>query len=185
MFSKEEIRLVLVIVVCSTILIASGIYFSISPSQKTGFFQISLTSPNGTILPPELNVNSDQNNVLTIAVQNSMGKTQTCRLDTELIILNSSGSSLNSIMLENNTLILNNTATWTKTFTYQINNNIKNNTTIKEIFFDNYTTNISENQYNQSLLFQFRFDLWVFNNSINNYTFTNTWVSSPFLNATT
>ena len=31
---------------------------------------------------------------------------------------------------------------------------------------------------------QFRFELWAFDNSLNNFYFTNIWVSSPFLNMT-
>lgn len=185
MLNKEEIRLASIIAICSTILLASCIYIYIFTPQKTAMFQLSLTSPDGAILPPELNATSGQSNALSIAVQNSMGDTQLCRLNTELLILNSSGNSLNSIVLNNYTFYLNNTDTWTKTFAYQVNIGFKNNPLITEIIFDNSPIQVSANQYNQSLLFQFRFDLWTYETSINNYTFTNTWVSSPFLCATT
>jgi hypothetical protein len=185
MFNKEEIRLASAITICSTILLASCIYIYIFTPQKTAFFQLSLTSPDGAILPPELNVTSGQSNALSIAVQNSMGNIQLCKLNIEFLILNFSGNSLDSIALNNHTFSLNNTDTWTQTFTYQFNNSFKNNQLTAEIVFDNSPIEISANQYNQSLLFQFRFDLWSYDNSVNNYVFTNTWVSSPFIHAMT
>lgn len=181
MLKKEEIRLASVIAICSTILLVSCVYFYIFAPQKTAFFQLSLTSPDGTILPPEINVTSGQSNTLSLAIQNSMGKAHQCRLNTELLILNSSGNSLNSIALNNYTFYLDNTDTWTRTFIYQMNNDFKNNSLTTEIVFNNSSIQVSANQYNQSLIFQFRFDLWVYNNLISDYSYTNTWVSSPFL----
>ncbi len=184
MLNKEEIRLAAVIAICSTILLASCIYiYSITP-QKTAFFQLSLTSPDGAILPAELNVTSGQNNDLSITVQNSMGNTQLCTLNVELLVLNSSFNSLNSMALSNYTFYISSNGIWAKNFTYQINNNLNNNQTL-QILFNNDQVQVSQNQYNQNLLFQFRFDLWAFNTSNNTYVFTNTWVSSPFLTVAT
>ena len=184
MLNKEEIRLAAVIAICSTILLSSCIYIYVFSSQKTAFFQLSLTSPDGAILPPELNVTLGQSNSLSVAVQNSMGSTQLCRLNAELLILNYSGTSLNSIALTNYTFYINSNGIWAKSFTYGINTNPNNNQTL-QILFDNVQVQVSQVQYNQTLLFQFRFNLWAYENSANAYVFTNTWVSSPFLNVTT
>lgn len=180
MLSKKEIRLAAAIAICATILVSSCIYIYIS-SPQAGFFQLSLTSPEGAILPPELNVTSGQNNALLLTVQNSMGSTQLCRLDAELLILNYTGNSLNSTALTSYSFYINSNGVWARNFTYQISG-----VQTLQILFDTTQTQISQNQYfNQTLLFQFRFNLWAYNNTASGYTFTNTWVSSPFLNETT
>jgi hypothetical protein len=184
MLNKEEVRLAAVIAICSTILLSACIYIYVSSPQKTAFFQLSLTSPSGAILPPELNVTSGHSNALSLTVQNSMGSTQLCRLNTELLILNSSGNLLNSTALTSYTFYINSNGVWAKNFTYEVNTSLNNNQTL-QILFDSYQTQVSQLQYNQTLLFQFRFNLWAYNASTSAYTFTNTWVSSPFLNETT
>jgi hypothetical protein len=183
MLNKEEIRLAAVIAICSTILLSACIYIYVSSPQKTSFFQLSLTSPDGAILPPEINVTSGQSNTLSIAVQNSMGSTQLCRLDTELLILNSTGNSLNSTALTSYTFYINSNGIWSKNFTYEVNSNLNNNQTL-QIIFDNAQVQVSQVQYNQTLLFQFRFNLSAYDTSASAYVSTNTWVSSPFLNVT-
>lgn len=183
MLSKEEIRLAAVIIICSAILLSSCIYIFIFASQRTTFFQLELTSPGGAILPPELNVTSGQNNSLLLTVQNSMGQNQQCILKTKLLILNSTGNSLNSLALGNYTFSINNADTWTKTFIYQVTN-YTNSPHNYEIIFDNIVIPVSAAQYDQSLIFQFRFDLWAYNDSIGSYSYTNTWVSSPFFQPT-
>ncbi len=180
MLSKEEVRLALVIVICSAILVSSCVYIFVFASEKTTFFQLSLTGPDGAILAPELNVASNENCSMLLTVQNSMGNNEQCRLDAELSILNSTGNLVNSTALNGYTFSINQNGTWNQTFTCQINNSTNDNVNI--ITFDN--TSFSAGQYNENLIFQFRFDLWAYNDTIGTYSYTNTWVSSPFLDPT-
>jgi hypothetical protein len=175
---NNNLRLAIVMIVCSIVLFASCAYLYLYTPQKTAYFQLSLTGSDGSILPPELSLISGQTSVFLVTVQNSMGSEQSCRLNVELIITNSSGTLLNSTSLPSYSFTMANNATWDKTFAYQANKSGASYSFVSDT--DHISANGSD--YGQNLLFQFKFTLQVFNKTTGAFESTRTWVSSPFLN---
>ena len=187
--TDQEIRLIETIFVCSILLVSAFVYILMSTTPKKSFFQLWVTDSNGLVLRPVLPVSSNQSYLMTLGVQNTMGCIEYCRLTTKFQSAPLLNVSAASAELGNFRFFLLDNETWTKTFSFIVNSTTEGDMIrIHGIGLDDsyFSINLTSTfDFNQNGFFwQFRFELWAFNTSSNNFDFTNTWASSPFLNIT-
>jgi len=174
--SKEERYLAGVIIVCSVILISACAYIYTTTPQK-GYFELSLTGSNGTILPPEQSITVSQSNILILQAGNTNNDSHNLRVNVELLSLDSALYLLDTTPVTSYTFIIEGEGNWTRSISYTVNS-IENDTL--KISIDNHEVTLEE--YAQNLLFQLKFSLTTYDNTAKDFIPTTVWVSSPFFN---
>ena len=195
--SHGEKRLLLTIFVCTIILISAFIYVFVSSPEKKNFFQAWILGSDDSILGSVLTVASNQSYMLNLGVQNTRGYEEQCKLAVKFRNMppldnstSGNASTTSSLELTEFQFFLLDNETWTKNMTFKVDYVAEGDMlNILGIEIDNsrHIVNLTSTfDYTRMGFFsQFRFELWAFNASLNDFYFTNIWVSSPFLNMTT
>jgi len=193
--THQEMRLLKTIFVCSIVLVSAFIYMFAFTPQKKSLFHAWILGPDGSILGPVLAIASNQSYSITLGVQNSMGYVEYCKLKVKFRNVQfdnrpSVDVSMPSLEVTNFQFFLLDNETWTKDVRFRVESTTEGSILrIRGIEIDNsyFTSNLTSSfdSNRNGFFWQFRFELWAFNTSSNDFYFTNTWVSSPLLNITT
>jgi len=127
---------------------------------------------------------------MSLGVQNMMGRLEYCKLSVKFRSVSPTVSSIDvsnqSVYVSNFQFFLLNNEKWAKDLVFKVDSIFEDNSfKIRGIEIDGsyVAMNISISDYVGNVFFgQFRFELWAFNPSSNDFSFTNVWVSSPLLN---
>jgi hypothetical protein len=192
--TNQEALLIKTIFLCSILLVSASAYIFITTPQESRFFQAWIIGPNGLIPEPVLMVSPSQTHSMSLGVQNTMGDIEYCNLTTKFQSMPLANSSLtnvstSSIDLTNFRFLILGNEIWTRNVNFRVDSTVVDNTIIvRGIELDNsyFTTNLTSifDSVRNGFFWQFRFELWAFNTSSNDFYFTNTLVSSPLLNIT-
>jgi hypothetical protein len=182
-------RLVETIFVCSVVLVSAFVYAFVSTSSTKSFFQVWTTDSYGFIPKPVLQLVPDQNYVVVVGVQNTVGYIEYCTLKTIIQSAPLLNVSTSSAELSSYRFFLLDNETWENAVSFRIDA-ITENALVRvygvQLNNSYFTVNLTStfDPAMNGCFWQFRFELWAFNTSANDFYFTNTWASSPFLNMT-
>jgi hypothetical protein len=193
-----ESRLILVVVFVAIIILSSTIVYILSlPYPNSPTFPMWVLGEDHAVSLQDLNVTVGSEYSLFVGAQNKMGTRQECAVTVKLRNVsmplpstsNATPSPLPSLL--NFSFNLNPDEDWEEHFTFRIfgAGNLTERrftTTSVEINSVPYNVTIDSRQTEGAAWFeyQFLFELWVFNTTVNDFRFSGVWVSSPFLRVT-
>ena len=188
--THEEMRLIKIVFVCAILLTSAFVYLLVSTPQKKDLFEVWITNSQGSIMEPALIISSNQSFSMSLGVQNMMGRLEYCKLSVKFRSVSPTVSSIDvsnqSAYVSSFQFFLLDNEKWAKDFVFKVDGVFENNALkIRGVEIDGsyVEMNITSFDYAGNVFFgQLKFELWAFNSSSNDFSFTSVWVSSPLLN---